>query len=114
MGQKLFADLRKVASVLDAERGNTYQALCDKLEPAFADPSLTLSARVLDDMLQQGMSGLGLGLASRYHRQLASEPTEMVSEAEFVQEREHSQRKQAEIEAADTLSFDAYLQQQHF
>lgn len=114
VGQKLFADLRKVASVLDAEQGNTYQALCDKLEPAFADPSLTLSARVLNDMLQQGMSSLGLGLASRYHRQLASEPTEMVSEAEFVQEREHSQRKQAEIEAADTLSFDAYLQQQHF
>ncbi|MGL4930799.1 MAG: glutamate--cysteine ligase, partial [Plesiomonas sp.] len=100
------------ATVLDGADSDTHQRLCTKLMKAFVDPSLTLSAQVLDQVLAKGISGFGLELAKQYQQQLSSEALEMLSDAQFAQEQADSFAKQAAIEAADTLSFDDYLASQ--
>ncbi|MGL5008066.1 MAG: glutamate--cysteine ligase [Plesiomonas sp.] len=112
VGQRLFTDLLSVAIVLDGADSDIYQQLCTKLMKAFVDPSLTLSAQVLDQMLAKGIRGFGLELAKQYQQQLSSEALAMLSDAQFAQEQADSFAKQTAIEAADTLSFDDYLASQ--
>ena len=83
--------------------------MCDQLVESFDNPELTFSARILRSMIDQGIGGTGRALGAEYREMLRQEPLEILSEAEFVAEREASLVRQKEVEAADTESFDAFL-----
>ncbi|NIG88218.1 glutamate--cysteine ligase [Serratia symbiotica] len=112
VGKALFDDLRRVAEVLDGEVGDRqYQQVCDELVAAFYNPELTFSARVLKAMTEESTGCVGLRLAEQYHEMLIEEPLEILNEAELVKEQEASWQRQRHIEASDTLSFEAFMQQ---
>ncbi|CAK9885784.1 MAG: Glutamate--cysteine ligase [Candidatus Erwinia impunctatus] len=112
MGKTLFADLSRVAAMLDVQQGSSdYQEVCDRLLASFEDPSLTYSARILMAVKEDGMTATALALAEQYRHQLSSEPLEILSESQFDDEAAKSIARQQELEAQDTLSFDEFLQQ---
>ncbi|GAB7208020.1 hypothetical protein OS21_45190 [Dickeya oryzae] len=110
VGRALFADLRRVAELLDQEQTTPYyRQVCDQLVEGFDDPDKTFSARILAMMLEQGSGGVGLQLSAQYREQLLQEPLEILSETQFASECERSWQHQRQLESEDTLSFDAYL-----
>lgn len=111
VGKALFADLRRVAEVLDNDAGDRqYQQACDALVAAFDDPDLTYSARILKAMQEKGAGRVGLELASQYRDMLIEEPLEILTEADFNAEQVASWQRQRNKEASDTLSFEQFLQ----
>lgn len=110
-GKALFADLKRVAEVLDLGANTPqYQQICDDLVAAFDDPDLTFSARLLKEMNEKGISGVGLGRAEQYRNMLVNEPFELLTEQQLATEQKTSWQRQHDIEANDTLSFEQYLQ----
>lgn len=110
VGKDLFRDLKRVAQTMDSlYGGEEYQKVCDQLVESFDNPELTFSARILRSMIDQGIGGTGRTLAAQYRDMLQQEPLEVLSEEDFIAEREASIARQREVEAADTESFDAFL-----
>ncbi|WP_340612012.1 glutamate--cysteine ligase [Xenorhabdus bharatensis] len=109
VGLELFADLERVAEVLDSCTGSQYQSVCKELVGMFEDPSLTFSARVLDRMKTQGIDGFGLELANKYYLELVNEPYSILNDERFSAEREASVERQRNLEQQDNMSFDDYL-----
>jgi glutamate--cysteine ligase len=106
VGKSLFADLARVAEVLDSQNGNReYQDVCRELVAAFDNPELTYSARILKEM----KGNLGVKWADKYRQMLLDEPLEVLSEQELAQESEASRLRQRDLEANDKLSFEEYL-----
>ncbi|TKI08894.1 glutamate--cysteine ligase [Martelella alba] len=113
-GLTLFEDLRRVAHILDHNNHNRlYRQSCDELAAGFNNPELTFSARILNAMKKQGISGLGLSLANEYRRMLSDEPLEVLDERAFTAEQARSWQRQRKLEASDTVSFDEYLLRRH-
>lgn len=111
VGHKLFADLNRVAEVLDSIAGDQhYQQVCSRLAECFDDPSQTYSARILQTMIENGIEGTGIALSSRYRKELLSEPLEILTGQMLESEREASKRRQQEIEAGDTEPFERWLE----
>jgi glutamate--cysteine ligase len=110
VGKSLFADLARVAEVLDSQNGNReYQDVCRELVAAFDNPELTYSARILKEMKAEGQGNLGVKWADKYRQMLLDEPLEVLSEQELAQESEASRLRQRDLEANDKLSFEEYL-----
>ena len=110
LGKDLFRDLRRVAQTLDSiHGGEAYQQVCDELLACFDDPELTFSARILRSMIEEGIGGTGRALADRYRTQLREEPLEILSEEDFIAERDASVARQKKIEAEDSEPFEALL-----
>lgn len=114
VGKELFADLQRVAEVLDSINGNKqYQQVCTKLVACFEDASLTYSAQVLEQMKEKGVGGFGRELSERYREQLSSEPLEVLTEEQLQQQVEASIKRQAAMEAQDSMpgamGFEEYL-----
>ena len=110
VGKDLFRDLRRVAQTLDSiHGGEAYQQVCDELLACFDDPELTFSARILRSMIEEGIGGTGRALADRYRTQLREEPLEILSEEDFIAERDASVARQKKIEAEDSEPFEALL-----
>lgn len=110
VGKALFADLRRVAEVLDSHHGNTqYQQVCDQLVASFDDPELTYSARILSVIKENGLTGAGVALAEQYHHLLCEEPLEILSEDDFRRQAVESVAAQEALEKSDTLDFESYL-----
>ena len=113
VGKDLFRDLKRVARTMDSiDGGDAYQQICDQLVACFDNPELTFSARILRSMIDQGIGGTGRSLSAEYREMLIQEPLEILSESDFVAEREASVVRQKEVEAADTESFEAFLAKQ--
>ncbi len=112
VGNALFADLRRVAEVLDSNNSrHRYVQVCDELVECFDNPELTLSARTLAAMKEQGIGGFGKSLAEKYSQMMRSEPLSVLSEEELDAEGKASVIRQQKIEASDTQSFDDYIQE---
>ena len=110
VGKDLFRDLRRVAQTLDSiHGGQAYQQVCDELLACFDDPELTFSARILRSMIEEGIGGTGRALADRYRTQLREEPLEILSEDDFIAERDASVARQKKVEAEDSEPFEALL-----
>ncbi|PLK59379.1 glutamate--cysteine ligase [Candidatus Palibaumannia cicadellinicola] len=110
----LFSALRRVAQTIDSNNGDIeYQLVCDKLMASIDQPELTLSARILKEMKEHGIRGLGLILANEYFQMLSKEPLEVLNESYFYEEQARSWQYQLELEAADMLSFDEFLATQN-
>ncbi|OCG21295.1 glutamate--cysteine ligase [Gilliamella sp. App2-1] len=110
VGHQLFEDLLRVADVLDhQDNKQSYRNVCERLDLMFEQPELTLSARTLQAISDLGTAKFGLALASQYKKQLMAEPLALLTESDFVQQRNLSIEKQVNKEKGDTLSFDEYL-----
>ncbi|TBL43226.1 glutamate--cysteine ligase, partial [Klebsiella oxytoca] len=109
VGKALFADLQRVAKVLDSCSGTKYLEVCLKLEEMFDNPQLTFSGRLLEKIKAQGIGGYGLSLAEEYHQQLVNTAYEVLTDDAFEHERISSIKRQADLEKSDTISFDEYL-----
>lgn len=110
-GTRVFAELNEVAKAMDAAAGNdAYQQTIARLQTWIDDPSLTLSAQLLTQIReQQGIGAVGKGLAQAHTDTLLTSPFRFYSVEQFEQESQDSLAKQQQIEQADTLSFDAFL-----
>lgn len=110
VGKALFADLLRVADVIDCSNGDkAYRQVAEKLVDCFDAPELTLSGRMLQAIEDMGTTNFGLALAKQYKQTLLQEPLELLTDEMLSQEQARSVQAQAEIEAGDTLSFDDYL-----
>jgi len=110
-GLHVMAELKQLAVVMDRAVGdNRYEAVCDKMMACFDNPDLTLSGRLLADIIAQGGIGnVGLGLASAHKTALSGDDYRVHSDVEFLQEAAASLARQKDVEASDTLSFEAFL-----
>ncbi|MCE0489634.1 glutamate--cysteine ligase [Pantoea sp. Mb-10] len=110
VGKALFADLRRVAEVLDSHHNDTqYQQVSDQLVASFDDPELTYSARILHAIKENGLTGAGAALAEQYHHMLCEEAYEILTEDDFSRQAKESVQAQEKLEKSDTLDFEAYL-----
>ena len=101
-----------VAGVLERE-GDNYSAAIRHQRAFVDDPASTLSARIVRELEQSGSSFFEFALATaRCHRDYFASiaPLGKAREAVLADEAEASLHRQAEIEAADEISLDEYLQ----
>jgi len=105
-----------VAELIDrGEGGDSYAQAAKRMQARVADPERTPSARVLDGLRDSKSSFFEFALEIAeghrdYFKSIAPMPSERM-ELLQVESRE-SLLRQADIEAADTLSLDEYLRQQ--
>jgi Gamma-glutamylcysteine synthetase len=110
-GLQVMGELKQLAKVMDQAVGDhRYETVCDKMITCFDNPELTLSGRVLADVIAQGgIGGLGLSLARDHKAALADVPYNIHSDADFLQEAKQSVARQKAVEDSDTQSFEAFL-----
>lgn len=112
--EQLFADMMPVARWLDeAYQTEQYQAVLKQQYLALLNPAQTLSGQVLQTLLNQQLdNGTYMRqLSAQYRQQLLQEPYQYYQATDFSAEAAASLQRQADIEAADTLSFDEYIEQ---
>lgn len=111
-GLGLFDELAEVASLLDRAYGREqYRQTLEAQRAKLLEPALTLSAQLLERLRTNELDNgqLGRQLAEAYRQQLRGEELTFWDENYFAEEALASLEKQAELEATDHLSFDAYL-----
>lgn len=111
--EEIFADLSAVAAWLDqAHGGSCYQDTIKAFYLSLLDPANTYSGRLLKQLLaaQQDNGPFALAMAEQYRQQLLQRGYQYFDEQALIAMAVQSHQKQAEVEAADTLSFEAYLQ----
>jgi len=111
--EQLFAELMGVAKWLDDAHGDdSYQAVLKNLYLGLLDPAQTVSGRWLGLILSQQRDHgcYALELSGRYKAELQQQPYQFYSEPQLQQMAATSIAEQQQIEAADELSFDHYLQ----
>ncbi|SMB80113.1 glutamate-cysteine ligase [Pasteurella testudinis DSM 23072] len=116
VGEAIFDDLLQLAAVVDCVQQSPEQAqeqrygeICRELRQAFADPDLTLSARVLADCHRDGIGAFGYKQAESFKQAFLSQPYRTLNQQQLRQVAQDSVLRQQAIEQADTLSFDQYL-----
>lgn len=111
VGREIFNDLFAIAEILDkSTKSHGYTRVCKTLVTCFDDPELTLSGRTLQAIKDLGTAEFGLALAKQYQQQLLSEPLQVITETDFIKEREISLMKQQEKERSDVVNFDEFIQ----
>lgn len=112
VGHQLFKDLLRVADVLDHKNNNKqYRKVCEHLDTMFDYPELTLSAKTLASINELGFVAFGTQLAKQYKQQLNNESLQILTEAEFIYQKNQSLAKQKRKEDHQVQSFDEYLKQ---
>ena len=111
--RELVDSMRGIAEIFDrGDPARPYSAALAVQASKVDDVSLTPSARMLAELESTGESFFDLALRmSRLHKEyfLALYPPNVDRQAEFRAEAEESLGAQAAVEAADKMSFDAYL-----
>jgi len=113
-GNRLLEQCADIATLLDATvDGNLYAQATSAQSDKLADPGLTPSARVLADMADHNTPFFGFSMAQGFKHKAYFEslPLPAQEQAEFEQSVAESLAQQQAIEAADTLSFDAFLEE---
>ncbi len=112
---QLLDECAPVAAALDAAcGGSAHQAALAATLRTLADPESLPSARVLDEIAQQhggSYASFVLARSRQYRSMLRADPLPAELEARYVQVAQASLDEQRSVEAADTMSFDAYLRQ---
>ncbi|MGK9066271.1 glutamate--cysteine ligase [Stutzerimonas chloritidismutans] len=111
---ELLDDIGQIAALLDRSQGsNAHAQALDEQRAKVADSRLTPSAQVLDALHQSGESFSQFALRqTRLHAEhLRSQPLPAAQLAAFEQASRESLDQQAEMEAADTLDFDAFVEE---
>ena len=111
---ELLDDIGRIAALLDRSQGsNAHAQALDAQRAKVADSRLTPSAQVLDALRQSGESFSQFALRqTRLHAEhLRSQPLPAAQLAAFEQASRESLDQQAEMEAADTQDFDAFVEE---
>ncbi len=109
---EIMQEMAGVCSLLDADdRDKPYSASLSKQTECVLEPDITPSARMLDDMHQDGESFHRFAERmsrqhSHYYKKIQLSPAQ---EQFYQQTVQRSKEQQAEIEAADKVSFEQYL-----
>jgi glutamate--cysteine ligase len=112
LAAEVVAELADVAKVLDAAHGtDAYSRAIAHEAQKLEDPELTYSAIILRELAGNGCSffEFGRATAARQAEHFRARPLADARAAEFVALAAASHREQAELEAADTLSFPEFL-----
>ncbi|WP_038176132.1 glutamate--cysteine ligase [Vibrio pacinii] len=109
--KRVFVEIAQIAERMDkAQGGYAYQEVCEKLLTWIDNPQLTISAQLLEDTKRLGGLGkVGCTFGNQYRLQHLDHQYRIYSAEVMEQEVERSRVAQAEAEAADTLSFDDFL-----
>jgi glutamate--cysteine ligase len=110
---ELIDSMRGICELLDyGERHRPYTAALELQEAKVHDPALTSSARTLEELRNSGESFVQFALRmSQLHKSYFLElysPNEHRL-AQLADEARESLQRQAEIEAADTMTFDQFI-----
>ncbi len=110
--KQVFADLRQIAEVMDAELGgDSYQKVCNELETWVDNPEKTLSAQLLEKVKTAGGLGkAGCELGLQYRQENLNHQYEVYSQQLMEDEVVRSVQEQQNIEQQDKLSFDEFLE----
>jgi glutamate--cysteine ligase len=109
-GNSLMDGIDKIAVQLDrAHGGNDYQRVCNQQREKLADPSLTPSAPILAAMTEKPFFSLAMKWSTQHKNEFESRPLTGDDLANFQRYSKQSIDQQAQVEAADTISFDQYL-----
>ena len=106
--------MQGVAAILDEAHANRhYTDSLNAQRACVLDPSLTPSARVLQEMRASGEEYFHFARRKAHEHQAYFRSRELADERNrfFMNLAKESLEKQKQIEAADTLSFDEFLQQ---
>jgi glutamate--cysteine ligase len=109
---QLFSDMQEVALVLDHANNTTHYSVALELEKQkILDPSLTPSAKILQQLVSQECDNgtLGLALAEDYKQQLINSDYEFMNAEDLTEHARLSIEKQRVIEQQDDMSFDDFL-----
>lgn len=104
--------MRPICALLDqGSIDKPYQLALQQQLAVVSNPALTPSARILACMHENQQNfGCFAGRTSALHKQyFQAEPLDEATRREFSEQAAASIRKQAEIEASDTLDFDEFL-----
>ena len=109
---EILAGMRLVCERLGDDGYVQYPQAWEAFAPWVANPEATLSARLLAELRSSGESLASFGLQlsrdyGEYFRELGDEVNAQLPL--LLQEAKESRRRQAEIEASDTLDFQTYL-----
>ncbi len=103
-----------VAEVIDAHEGDqSYSDAVRSLRPRVDHPEMTISARIINELEATGSSffEFALGMAKCHRDYFASiAPLRGAQKTQLTQEAAESMQRQKEVEAADEISLDEYLQ----
>ena len=111
-GEQIVSALEPIGQLLDCgEESQPYAAALAEQRAALADPDRTPSARILAGMRASGENFFRYArrLSEQHRDALQAESLAAERVGFFVEAAERSLREQAEIEAADDLSFDEFL-----
>ncbi|MFQ3787895.1 glutamate--cysteine ligase [Halomonas sp. A29] len=111
-GGEIFAEISQTAELLDAlEQGTPHADAVASLAPWLDDPSLTPSGRLLARLESTGEEFVEaiLALTEEHAERLRHEAVSPAREATFEQMVGTSHQQQRDIEAADTQSFEQFL-----
>lgn len=112
-GRQILNELQPLAKMMDEELEQpVYQAALATQMSKMDNPSLTPSAKIVDTITQQEVDNgaLGLSLARQYRQQMARRDYADVPLVQWQAMAEQSLLKQAEEEASDSVTLDAFLQ----
>ena len=112
-GGEIFAKMSDIATLLDQANGSDlYQAVLTAEAAKINDASLTPSAQILAAVAgeNQALTKIALNKAMDYRAELLANDYQEFSAEYFNQTVADSLKEQQDIELADTLDFDAFLQ----
>ncbi len=111
---EILANVMAVAEAIDRHEGDgSYAAAVGALQKIVTSPEETLSARIVSELEETGSSffEFALGMAKCHRDYFASiAPLRAAQEENLSEEAADSVRRQRDIEAADEISLDEYLQ----
>lgn len=110
--ETLLREMSDCAGLLDQNAGDGhFRAAVGQQRRKVEDPSLTPSARVLEDMRRDKLTFFrhAMGLAEKHRDAFLERPLEPEEQAAYAQMAEQSLSDQEAVEAADQLSFEDYL-----
>lgn len=113
-GHRLMSDIEKIAELLDkAHGGSDYSRVCQAQRAKLSDPALTPSAQILADMSAQSKPffHFAMDLTEQHGRDFRGQALSPEQLDQYTQQSRHSLEQQLRIEAADSISFDQYLEQ---
>lgn len=111
-GRQILDDVEQTARLLDkVDNSSRFIDAINAQRAKLADPSLTPSAQILQQMKQQGLSYEAFALQqSRKHRaELSTEDLPAEQQSYLEQMSSSSMEEQVQIELADNQDFDSYL-----
>jgi glutamate--cysteine ligase len=111
-GRELLGACEPIAAALDnAHGGSTYRQALSAADAALAEPALTRSARMLEEMERtsdKSYVAFALAQSAQHRRTLIELPLSAEANARYARMAEESIAARARIEAADSVPFETY------